>query len=149
MKKVFFFLFSIFLVGCSVMQKDTFTQKVDKNETILVMPFKNLSETPYAGVKASLIAEGVLRSRGFKVVRGYDFDGHNVKLKNITAPYILEGKVIEWRYKTGIDGEPAVSIYVQLVDSNNSIIFSSVGSNSDWGHKSASICAQELIKDIF
>ena len=150
MKKFLFILFFfLLLTGCSTMQKNTFINTIDKNDTVVVMPFKNLSETPYAGIKASLIAEGVLRSRGFKVIRAFDFNGTSIKIKNIKAPYTLEGKVIEWRYKTGIDGEPAVSIYAQIVNQDNKIIFSTVGSKSDWGHKSTSICAQELIEDIF
>ncbi len=149
MKKVLalFFLF-LFVTGCSVMQKDTFS-KIDKNVTVTILPFKNLSETPYAGVKASLVAEGVLRSKGYRVVRGYKLFNDKPILKDENSTYTLRGKVIEWKYKTGIDGEPAVSLYVELKDRNGSVLFSSVASKSDLGHKSLGIVAEEIFEGIF
>jgi len=152
MKKLLLFFLSIFFIGCSSMQIDsTKFSKIDKNSTITILPFKNLSQSPYAGVKASNIAEGVLRSKGYKVIRGYTINKNDeIKLKDINnSKYILKGEVNEWRYKTGIDGEPAVNIYVEIEDKNGSVIYSNVGAKSDWGHKSVGICAQELIEDMF
>jgi len=152
MKKLLLFFLSIFFIGCSSMQIDsTKFSKIDKNSTITILPFKNLSQSPYAGVKASNIAEGVLRSKGYKVIRGYTINKNDeIKLKDINnSKYILKGEVNEWRYKTGIDGEPAVDIYVEIEDKNGSVIYSNVGAKSDWGHKSVGICAQELIEDMF
>lgn len=146
--KIIFTIFSLFFLGCSVMQTNSFS-KLDKNETIVIMPFKNLSQTPYAGIKASLVAEGVLRSKGYKVVRGYRLVDDKIILRDINSTYKLGGRVIEWRYKTGIDGEPAVSVYVELKDRNGSVLFSSVGSKSENGYKSLGLTAQELFEGIF
>ena len=148
MKKVIFFVFLFLFSGCSVMQKNSFA-KLDKNQTIVVMPFKNLSETPYAGIKASLIAEGVLRSKGYKVLRGYEIVNDKPLKKDINATYFLNGKVIEWKYKTGIDGEPAVSVYVELKETNGSVLFSSVASSSENGYNSLGVAAQSLFEGIF
>jgi len=151
MKRILLYGLIVFFVGCSSMQIDsTKFSKIDKNSTITILPFKNLSQSPYAGIKASNIAEGVLRSEGYKVIRGYVIDKNDeIRLKNINSKYILKGEVNEWRYKTGIDGEPAVNIYVEIEDKNGSVIYSNVGAKSDWGHKSVGICAQELIEDMF
>ena len=146
--KFIFTLFSLLLLGCSVMQTNSFS-KLDKNETIVVMPFKNLSQTPYAGIKASLVAEGVLRSKGYNVIRGYRLINDKVVLKDINSTYTLDGRVIEWKYKTGIDGEPAVSVYVELKDKKGAVLFSSVGSKSENGYKSLGLTAQELFEGMF
>ncbi len=148
MKKALFFIFLFLFSGCSVMQKNSFS-KLDKNQTIVIMPFKNLSETPYAGVKASLIAEGVLRSEGYRVLRGYKIKNDKPILKDINASYFLDGKVIEWKYKTGIDGEPAVSVYIELKAKNGNVLFSSVASKSDSGYQSLGVAAQSLFEGIF
>jgi hypothetical protein len=151
-KMFFLIILGIIISGCSSMQTNTFDKNIlsDENSTIEVFPFKNLSETPYAGIKAANIVEGVLRSKGFKVVQGYTINKDNeVILKSINTKYILKGEVNEWRYKTGIDGEPAVSVYVEILDKNGTIIYSTIGSRSDWGHKSVGICAQEIFESIF
>ena len=131
-----FFLFFVFLlIGCSSVQKDIYVNNLKKT-SIKIVSIKNYSQTPYADRKAISILEGVLRSKGFMVVD-----------KN--ANYFLYGKVIEWRYKVGIDGEPAVSLYIEIKDKNGNIVYSAVASKSDWGNKSLGTCAQELMEDIF
>ena len=131
----FFLFFLFFLVGCSSVQKDIYVNNLKKN-SIKIVSFKNYSQTPYADKKAISILKGVLRSKGFKV-------------EDKDANYFLYGKVIEWRYKVGIDGEPAVSLYIEIKDKNGSIVYSGVASKSDWGNKSLGTCAQELMEDIF
>lgn len=144
-------LLMIFLVSCSTVRENiTKNKKFPVNQTIVILPFENLTQTPYAGLKASYITEGVLRSKGIKVVRGYKVKDEKILLKNFKEyAYFLKGKVIEWRYKTGIDGEPAVSLYLEIEDKNKNIVWSAAGSKSQWGHKSVSLTAQELLNEIF
>ena len=137
MKKFFIFLFLIFFLGCSSVQKDIYVNNLKKS-SIKVLPFKNLSQTPYAGIKAMDIIKGVLRSKGFKIVDN-----------NSSANYFLYGRVIEWRYKVGIDGEPAVSVYIEIKDKNSTLVYSGIASKSCFGNKSLSVCAQEMMEDIF
>ncbi|RMA97657.1 hypothetical protein CLV39_0277 [Hydrogenothermus marinus] len=153
MKKSFFTIllifFSFYLLSCSSVKENIKVGKLPKKGIIVVYPFENFSQTPYAGVKAASLTKGILLSKGFKVVDGYIFDGENIKLKSIkNFDYKLTGKVIEWRYKTGIDGEPAVSLYIQIKNKNGHLIWSATGSKSQWGHKSVSLTAQELIDEL-
>ena len=148
MKKILFVL-SFFLIGCSSVQKNVTVFKIDKKEPIAVLPFKNFSQTPYAGIKASLIAEGVLRSKGFKVIQAYVIKNDKITKKNINSNYILSGKVIEWRYKTGIDAQPVVSLYIQIKNKKGRVVYSGLVSKSDLGNKSLGICAEEALEDIF
>jgi len=153
MNRFLLFFITLLLTGCSFMQKNNFLtlKKINKNQTIEIMPFKNLSQTPYAGIKAALVAEGVLRSNGYYTIRGYKLiNDKPILKKDINATYILTGKVIEWKYKTGIDGEPAVSVYVEIKNKKNGkIVFSSIASKSDSGYKSLGITAEELFEGIF
>ena len=137
MKKILLFVFLLFAIGCSSVQKDIYINNLKKS-SIKVLPFKNLSQTPYAGIKAMNIAKGVLRAKGFNVVDN-----------NSLANYFLYGKVIEWRYKVGIDGEPAVSLYIEIKDKNSTLIYSGIASKSCFGNKSLGVCAQEVMEDIF
>ena len=148
MKRILFFLV-FFILGCSSVEKNVAVSKIDKNETIAITPFKNFSQTPYAGVKAALITEGVLRSKGFKVIKAYSLKNDTILKKDIKADCFLKGKVIEWRYKTGIDAQPAVSVYIQIKDKNGKILYSGLVSKTDLGNKSLGVCAQEAMEDIF
>jgi TolB-like protein len=151
-KKVFILLAAVLLLSCSTTVKNTTKNNFPKSGTLLILPFENLSQTPYAGFKAASVTEGVLRSYGFKTMKGYkELDGE-FKETNVTDnsfEYILKGRVVEWRYKTGIDGEPAVSLLIILEDKNGNLLWSAVGGKSQWGHRSIAITAQQLINDIF
>jgi len=69
--------------------------------------------------------------------------------KKMGASYLITGDVQEWRYKTGIDGEPVVSYTLKIIDLNsNQTIFSGVGAKSGWGHKSIGVVAQEIAKEL-
>jgi len=149
MKKFILFFITFFVLGCSSIQKNVSFSKIDKNESISILPFKNFSETPYAGIKAALITEGVLKSKGFKVIKAYSVKNYKITKKNISSYYVLSGKVIEWRYKTGIDAQPVVSLYIQIRDKKGEVVYSGLVSKSDLGNKSVGICAEEAVEDIF
>ncbi|UOD34326.1 hypothetical protein DSN97_09205 [Deferribacteraceae bacterium V6Fe1] len=152
LKKFFILLVAFALLSCSTTVKNITKNNFPKRGTLLVLPFENLSQTPYAGFKAASVTEGVLRSYGYQTIKGYkELDGE-FKAVNITDnsfEYIVKGRVVEWRYKTGIDGEPAVSLLVILEDKSGDVLWSAVGGKSQWGHRSIAITAQQLINDIF
>jgi hypothetical protein len=69
--------------------------------------------------------------------------------KKVGADYLITGNVQEWRYKTGIDGEPVVSYSIQIIDLNqNRIVFNGIGAKSGWGHKSIGVIAQEIAENL-
>jgi hypothetical protein len=75
-----------------------------------------------AGYKVAGIFEGVLRAKGIHLKgslwdfkeKDYSVEDINSLLKTQTAKFIITGYVNEYRYKTGIDGEPAVSVTVKI-----------------------------------
>jgi len=168
MKKVYATLFFAMVVllgsGCSttvIMQSEKKMPKVykDINESsemkksvvISLFQLDNFTDTPRAGKRAANIVEGILESRGYIVKSHIDTKVPSLKkaakiAKDDDAKYFMMGGISEWRYKTGIDGEPAVSLKVTLYKTKNKKVrFSATGASSDWGNASLGTVTQELV----
>ncbi|MBU1668888.1 hypothetical protein KKC13_10765 [bacterium] len=128
-----------------------------------ISSFWNYTETPMAGLRAASIVESVLSEKNillFSLIDGSDeielsstkTDFLTRKIdaaKSMGADYLITGNVQEWRYKTGIDGEPVVSYSIKVLDlKQNSVVFNAVGAKSGWGHKSIGVVAQEIAENI-
>ncbi len=125
MKKLIFVVMSmmaLFFGGCAT--KVYNTQKVVLPKNCVVVPFANFTQTQMAGYKVAGILEGVLKSRGYHVTKSlWDFPEQDYTLtdikniiKNTKANYVVTGYVNEYKYKTGIDAEPAVSVTMKIYD---------------------------------
>ncbi|WP_457680847.1 hypothetical protein [Thermovibrio sp.] len=133
---------SLALSSCATLINQTKKESV-KNLHCAVVPFKNYSETPLAGKRVSAILYGVLKSKGYKVELS---DGKNLQEYNC----LIGGFVNEWRYKVGIDGEPAVSITYFVEDlRTGKKIDSGTLSATEWGNKSLGLLTQELFDKAF
>ncbi len=65
------------------------------------------------------------------------------------ARYALTGAVQEWRYKVGVDGEPAVGISLQLIDvASGQVVWSATGGDSGCSRASLSGTAQKLLRRL-
>jgi len=121
---------------------------------ISVFRFNNYTDTPRAGMRAANIFSGLLASYGYKTInhidaKTYSFEDAQRIASEDDADYFVYGGVSEWRYKTGIDGEPAVSVQLNLYKtSNGEMIWSATGSDSDWGNGSIGTTAQDLFETI-
>jgi len=131
-----------------------------ENKTCALIPFINYSETPLAGKSAASITFGVLKAKGYKVksfleMKNDDLSVKEIKslketLKNKGYTCIVEGYVNEWRYKTGIDGEPAVSTTIIIENpATNSTLSTTTISGTSWGHKSITTLYQGLLNGEF
>ena len=159
MKKFIFLFISVFIFSCSSVYNVQHS-KIKKEDSFVVIPFKNNTETPLAGLRASSIVKGVLGSRGYNIrdiftdIPERDLTDREIKSllqesKNKGIRYAVVGDVNEWRYKTGIDGEPAVSLSMRIIDlETGKIVWVATGSKSGWGHQSLGVVAQDLINDI-
>lgn len=55
----------------------------------------------------------------------------------------------EWRYKVGVDGEPAVGITLQVIDvPSGNVIWSATGSRTGWSRDAVSAVAQKLLREL-
>ncbi len=159
MKKIIFLMLFMIITACSTVT-NVDSSKVDlKNKVITVLPFENYTETPLAGLRVKSIAEGIMTSKGYKIVpqqlnQDKDYGYNEIKnmiekLKESNVDYAITGSVNEFRYKTGIDGEPAVSITLKIYDiKEGKEIYTSVGSKTGWSHESITTVAQKILNKI-
>jgi len=125
-----------------------------KDIPVAIFRLQNFTDTPRAGMRAANLIEGIFSARGYRVIshvneKKYTLEKAFERAKYDDAKYLLYGGVTEWRYKTGIDGEPAVSLQLSLYKTKNKkLVWSATGSDSDWGNGSLGTTAQSLILDM-
>ncbi len=158
---------AILFIGCTgnvivttpkqlpTVQEDINATEQQKNDmSISLFRLENYTDTPRAGMRAGNILEGILKAKGYRVLShvndtSYSFNKAAKAAQNDGTKYFLYGGVSEWRYKTGIDGEPAVSIQLSVYDTKTlELIWSATGSDSDWGNGSIGTTAQDLLMEM-
>lgn len=155
---------ALWLAGCAVTDIGRAPQ-IARSETMAVLPIVNYTETPQAGLRAEAIAESLLKTGGMANLKRYPASLNPETLfepaereavakalewaKGEKVRYALTGAVQEWRYKVGVDGEPAVGISLQLIDVNSGdVVWSATGSDSGWSRSSLSGTAQKLLRRL-
>ncbi len=146
----------LFFFSCTQINRAPVT--VPKKERCVILPFSNLSDTPLAGERVAAILYGVMKSKGYNVdlyfsPKEADYTKQEIEKLEKKAETkfncVIGGSVNEWRYKVGIDGEPAVSITYTVKNTKTGDITSGTVSGTDWGHKSLGLLTQELFNKIF
>lgn len=150
--------------GCSVIDSSV-APSLSTNTTWAVLPFVNLTETPQAGRRVEAISTSLLYAMGVKSsiqffpTQREDFAGIGSSTdtreaalawaKSQQARYALRGTVDEWRYKVGVDGEPAVGVTLEVVDLvTGTVVWSAVGAQTGWGREAVSAVAQKLVRHL-
>ncbi|HUQ25411.1 MAG TPA: penicillin-binding protein activator LpoB [Burkholderiales bacterium] len=130
-----------------------------------VLPIANHTETPQAGLRSEAVIESVLRTLNVRQLERYPatlnadalLDPAERKLaeqamawaKSRGVRYVVTGSVEEWRYKVGVDGEPAVGLALAVTDlQTGTVIYSASGGKSGWSRESLAAVAQKLVKDL-
>lgn len=138
---------------------------LDSNGKWALLPLTNNTDTPQAALAAEAMVEHQLRLRGIANVQHYPialsrdnlFEPSERKAveeaknwaKTKGLRFGITGSVEEWRYKVGIDGEPAVGVSLMVVDlSNNDVVWSASGAKSGWSRHALSATAQTLLSDM-
>jgi len=150
-------ILALFLGACSTIEVTTGSSLPDTNSTksITVFSLDNYTDTPQAGKRVSNLIEGILHAKGYTVIQSIDLGEKTLKeqvqiAKNNGSDYFLNGGVTEWRYKTGIDGEPAVSIQCKMIKvSSSEVAWSATASSNDWGNSSLGTTAQQMLENVF
>ena len=156
--KIFLIIFALsistLILGCAQVNRALTT--VPKKEKCAILPFSNFSDTPLAGERVAAILYGVMKSKGYNVVLYFTPKDEDFRQEEITKleeeakkkyRCLIKGSVNEWRYKVGIDGEPAISI--TYIINKRDKEFSGTISGTDWGHKSLGLLTQELLNKVF
>ncbi len=148
---------ALFFSACSTLEltgRDTLPA-VEKTKSITLFSLSNYTDTPQAGMRASNLIEGALLTRGYTVVNAISLGAKNLQdqikiASENNSGYLLTGGVSEWRYKTGIDGEPAISLHVKMIEvASGKTIWNSTASSNDWGNASIGTTAQQMIESMF
>lgn len=157
--KILTYLLFSFLLSCAnvVSVKNVI---IPKSATFMVLPFENNTETPLAGLRVASITEGVAVSKGYNIkpkVYGENKEYTQLDIQNMIRElkergdidYVITGSVNEFRYKTGIDGEPAVSITLKVYDlKEDKVVLINTGSRTGWSHESITTVAQKVLLAI-
>jgi hypothetical protein len=114
----------------------------------VMLPFSNYSETPQAGERVEAMLDTLLRKQGIAQLDRYpplkEDDAHLIvserqRYEESLAwaqqqhfDYGVAGSVGEWRYKSGVEGDPAVGVTVRIVElSTNKVVWSATGTRDD------------------
>lgn len=153
------------LAGCATTDSTGIGPAMDRNAKWVMLPVMNHTEVPQAGLRAEAITEALLRTKRIGDLTRYPatlnpdtlFEPAERKVlaeadkwaRSQGARYAIYGAVDEWRYKVGIDGEPAVGVALHIMDlESNSVVWSGVGGKSGWSRESLSGVAQKLIRHL-
>ena len=168
MRILFVMLLALLGAGCATTDNSVFSKPIDGSAKWVMLPILNHTDVPQAGLRAEAIVEGLLRSGGVNNILRYPAALSRDALLEPSeravyveadkwartpgaqgARYAVYGAVDEWRYKVGIDGEPAVGVALHIIDlQNNEVVWSGVGGKSGWSRESLSGVAQKLIRQL-
>jgi hypothetical protein len=138
---------------------------LERDAPWVLLPMVNHTETPQAGLRAAAILESLLRVRGVTELRRYpaslggdalfepserrSVDQALAWARTQGARYALTGTVDEWRYKVGLDGEPAVGFTLQLLElPSGRVVWSAAGGRTGWSRESLSGVAQKMLAEL-
>ncbi len=168
---------TIVLSGCSV-DRVFEGDPLDDRAAWALLPVVNQAQTPQAGERVESILLSLLRNRGVKRIGHYpkQVKNESLMLMDDQARYAsaltwalkqgyrygITGTVEEWRYKAGLDGEPAVGITLRVVDlqllakrSNEAnepiidpVLWSATGARTGWGREGVAIAAHKLLNEL-
>ena len=153
------------LTACTTTSTMTSKAALDSNAKWAILPLENHTDTPQSALSAEAIAEHVLRARGVTSIAHYPttlardslfepterrtVDEAKKWAREQGIQYGLTGAVEEWRYKVGIDGEPAAAVTLQLLDlETGQVLWSASGARSGWSRDSLAGVALRLIDDL-
>lgn len=155
----------LWLSACAVVNVSTSgSTTLSRNARWIVLPVMNQTETPQAGLRAETILLPLLHQRGLDKLAMYPASmkqdslliGDQTSLEENKKwareqgfQYAITGSVDEWRYKVGVDGEPAVGMNLLIWDlAKNQIVWSAVGGKSGYSREAVSAVAQKLIQSL-
>jgi TolB-like protein len=156
---------SVCLTSCST-QRGQQPVALDRESSWTVLPFRNLSQTPMSAERVESLVLSALRAKSLPSVDVLPSaepvagtlplldDGARLSQAMKAArtggyQYGVTGSVEEWRYKAGLDGEPAVGISIRVVDiDTGATLWSNSGARSGWSRESLTGNGQKVINKL-
>jgi polysaccharide biosynthesis protein PelC len=153
------------LAGCAVQQRTSMSVRIKPEDRVALLPIINHTDVPQAGLRAEAIAEATLRTQGLRQLVVYPprlnpetlFEPGERKAQldaekwasGEKMRYAVYGSVEEWRYKVGVDGEPAVGLVFHIKDlETGQVVYSASGGRSGWSREALAAVAQKLTREL-
>lgn len=150
--------------ACSTLHT-TPTTNLDKKAQWVLLPSINNTETPQAGARLDSITASLLRVHGVSSVTSYNATANSDAVfeladrrnqenaltwaKKSGAKYAVAGSVDEWRYKVGLDGEPAAGITLNVIDlESGQVVWSGTAAKTGWSREAVSAVAQKVVDNL-
>lgn len=130
----------------------------------VMLPVQNHSETPQAGERVEAILETLLRKQGLASLDRYppavQDDSHLLasdrqryeaalewaRTNTNKYDYAITGSVEEWRYKSGLDGEPAIGLSMRVIElPTGKVVWGATGTQTGSSAENASGTALKLL----
>ena len=151
------------LTACATLDSGK-SPALEKGARWVLLPAVNNTETPQAAARLEAVTASLLRSRGVKELLLYPAaageevfspadrrsqDAALVWARSQNARYAVQGSVQEWRYKTGLDGEPAAGVSLSVIDlASGQVIWTGTGARTGWSREAVAGVAQKLLADL-
>lgn len=157
---------AVMLVGCSsAMTRVHRAGNVKSTAKWALLPVQNHSETPQAGERIEAMLDTLLRKQGVNQLDRYPLqpedDAHLLAsdrqryetalewARGARFDYAITGSVEEWRYKSGLDGEPAIGITMRVLDVRTGrVLWSASGTQTGGAAENASGTALKLLTKL-
>ncbi len=138
---------------------------IAKTDSVAMMPVANFTEVPQAGLRVEALLESSLRQIGLRQLKLYPSSLNPESLfepgerkaqadaekwaRSQNVRYAISAVVNEWRYKVGVDGEPAVGIVVQVKDLNtDQIVYSAAGGRTGGSREALAAVGLQLTAEL-
>ncbi len=163
MKYLLPLLFSIILSGCSsVVYHGGHHAEAIYVERLLLPPFINATDDEHAGQALTQMTGSALKEAGIPLYQTEDLyhlvtsaaederpTSQTALAQSVDATHILIGTVHEYRYKTDLDGDPAVGITLRLVDANTGeTVWQGSSGNVGYAFASLTSAAQKAVRTL-
>lgn len=151
------------LAACSTLDAAR-APALEKNARWALLPAVNNTETPQAAARLEAITASLLRAQGVHDLQLYppaaaddllspaDRRTQEAALdwaRSQNARYAVLGSVQEWRYKTGLDGEPAAGVTLSIIDlGTGQVVWTGSGARTGWSREAVAGVAQKLIAKL-
>ena len=153
-----------FLSGCAtvVYDGDSVEQNDSEELRVLMPPFFNATNDDHAGRALTELTGTALVARGIPLYQTEELllttqeetaagpEGRYQELaQTIGATHLLIGTVHEYRYKTDLDGDPAVGITIRIVDARDGrTVWQGSSSNIGYAFASVTSASQRAVRRL-
>ncbi len=151
-----------FTAGCSTVVTHGGSTGTIRVERLLLPPFVNATNDEHAGRALTEITGSTLVEAGLPLFqteetlirsaadKAQGADGRYAELARSTgASHLLVGTVHEYRYKTDLDGDPAVGITLRLIDAaTGQTLWQGSGGNVGYAFASVTSAAQKSVRAL-